>query len=105
VRTSVVARLAVERADDVDAIVPTWAGRPQPLVALYRRTLADTLSALVAGGERRLHVVADGPRVLRVPAAALAALDPEGESFLAINTPEAFAHAAALWAARRAAAR
>lgn len=105
VRASVVARLAAERGNDVNVVVPTWDGRPQPLVALYRRVLAAPLTALVAAGERRLHVVAEGPRVRRVPPEALAALDPEGESFLGVNTPAEFAHAAALWAARRPASR
>jgi len=104
VRTAIVGRLAAERGDDVDAVVPIWEGRPQPLVALYRRTLAPTLDALVAAGERRLHAIADRPRVRRVPAEALAALDPEGESFASINTPEEFARAAARWALCRTAA-
>src|SRR5205809_463433 len=71
------------------------AGRP--LVALYRRTLAPRLDELVAAGERRLHVLADGPRVCRVPASALRALDPEGESFWSLNTPEEFTAASAAW--------
>src|SRR5262249_11902108 len=105
VRAAIVGRLAADRAADVDAVVPIWDGRPQPLVALHRRTLAPTLAALVAAGERRLHAIADRPRVRAVPAEALAALDPDGESFASSNTPEEFARAAARWALRRTAAR
>ena len=40
----VLARLARERGD-VDAVMPLWDGRPQPLVALYRRTLGADVAA------------------------------------------------------------
>ncbi len=100
VRSEVVARLLAERRPDVDAVVPLWDGRPQPLVALYRTSLAPTLVALATEGERRLHVLAARERVCRLPADALRPLDPEGESFRSVNTPEEFAGVAALWRAR-----
>lgn len=100
VRDAVVARLAAERTAEVDAVVPVWDDRPQPLVALYRARLAPTLAALAATGERRLHVVAAGARVRRIPADALRALDPGGESFASVNTPEEFARAADRWRAQ-----
>jgi len=78
-----------------------WNDRPQPLVALYRRTLAPRLEELVAAGERRLHVLAGGPRVCRVPADVLRTLDPEGESFWSVNTPAEFTAASAAWQRRR----
>ncbi len=99
VRTAVIARLAAERSADVDVVVPIWDARPQPLVALYRRELAPALQALVAAGERRVHAVAAGPRVRRVPADVLRALDPEGDSFCGANTAEEFAALAARWSA------
>ena len=102
VRADVVARLVAERGDDVDVVVPVWDDRPQPLVALYRTTLAPTLAALAAAGERRLHVVAAGARVRCVSADKLRVLDPDGESFAAANTPEEFVAVAARWRARRA---
>jgi molybdopterin-guanine dinucleotide biosynthesis protein A len=99
VRPALVARLAEERTADVDAVMPTWDERPQPLVALYRRTLVGTLAALVAAGERRLHAIARLPRVRLVATDALRALDPEGESFRGINTPAEYAAAVAAWSA------
>jgi molybdopterin-guanine dinucleotide biosynthesis protein A len=101
VRTSVVARLAAERGTEVDAVVPIWDGRPQPLVALYRRALAPHVRTLVAAGERRMHVLAAEPRVTRIPEETLRPLDPTGESFRTVNTPEEFAAAAAIWRASR----
>lgn len=104
-RPSIIHRLAAERDAAVDAVIPQWDGRPQPLVALYRRTLAPTLGALVSGGERRLHAIATLPRVRLVPAEALRALDPAGDSFRCVNTPDEYAAAVATWTAEHAATR
>jgi molybdopterin-guanine dinucleotide biosynthesis protein A len=100
VRPDLVTRLAEERAADVDAIIPWWEGRPQPLVALYRGTLAATLTALVTAGERRLHAIASLPRVRVVPPDAIRLLDPDGESFRSVNTPDEYAATVATWTAR-----
>ena len=43
VHPSVVAHLAAARRADVDAVVPIWDDRPQPLLALYRRVLAPRM--------------------------------------------------------------
>ena len=102
VRSSLVARLAEERTTDFDAVIPLWEDRPEPLVALYRCTLAPALVALVAGGERRLHVIATLPRVRLVAAEALRALDPAGDSFRCVNTPAEYAAAVATWTAAHA---
>lgn len=102
VQASVVTRLAAARGVDVDAIVPIWDGRPQPLVALYRRGLAPRIRALVAAGERRVYVLAAEPRVEPISEAILRPLDPTGESFRSVNTPAEFATAAAAWRASRA---
>jgi molybdopterin-guanine dinucleotide biosynthesis protein A len=103
VRPGIIHRLAAERDAAVDAVIPQWDGRPQPLVALYRPTLAPTLIALVASGERRLHAIATLPRVCLVPAEALRALDPAGDSFRCVNTPDEYAAAVATWTAEHAA--
>lgn len=99
-RLAVVAYLAGLRADDRDAIVPVWNERPQPLVAVYRRTIRPTLDAMVASGERRLQAIARLPRVLQVGPEALRGLDPEGDSFRSLNTPEEYASALAAVAVR-----
>jgi molybdopterin-guanine dinucleotide biosynthesis protein A len=73
VRPSVVAHLARARGADVEAVVPTWNGRVQPLVALYRRRLAPVVVELVERGERRLHVLASllGVRIVAEDVLAL----------------------------------
>lgn len=101
VRAAVIEHLLAARTPDADAVVPVWEDRPQPLVALYRARLAAAAAGLVAAGERRLHLLAGGARVRLIPDGALRTLDPEGESFCPVNTPEEFAAALGRWQARR----
>jgi len=75
------------------AAIPLVDHRLQPLVALYHRDLAPALDRLVATGERRLHAIATLPDVRVVPAARLAAADPDGWSFRGVNTPADYAQA------------
>lgn len=102
VRAEVVALLAAARTSECDGVVPMWNDRPQPLVALYRARLAPALAALVATGERRLHVVAGRRGVERVAAERLRSVDPDGESFWSMNTPAELAVVLERWRTRRA---
>jgi molybdopterin-guanine dinucleotide biosynthesis protein A len=98
VRPALLALLARECADaGADAAIPLWEGRPQPLVAVYRRRLAGRLAALAAAGERRLQAIAALPDVRLVPPERLRAADPEGASFRTLNTPAEYAAALAAW--------
>lgn len=101
VRREVVDCLVAARTAANAAVIPEWNGRPQPLVALYRATLAPVLAALVAAGERRMQVVADRADVQRVPAERLQSIDPDGESFWSMNTPGELASVLARWRRRR----
>ncbi len=86
--------LAADSAGD-RAVIPTWRGRLQPLVALYSRTLASDVAALARSGERRLHAIATLPGVRTVDDARVALRDPDGRSFRTINTPDEYARAVA----------
>ena len=96
VRPALLAML-LAAAPGADAVIPRWAGRPQPLVALYRRRFGRRLAALARRGERRLHVVTALPRVRVLPAATLRAADPGGASFRALNTPAEYRAARRAW--------
>jgi molybdenum cofactor guanylyltransferase len=98
VHPDVVDLLARERAEEVEAVVPSWNGRVQPLVALYRRRLLPRLVDLVERGERRMHALAALPGVRLVSEDALRARDPDGASFRALNTPDEYAAAVAAYA-------
>ena len=92
VRPELLRALAAE-AQDSRAVMPRWSGRLQPLVALYARTVAPDVAALVASGERRLHVVATLAGVRVVEEARLTQHDPDGRSFRTVNTPDEYAAA------------
>jgi molybdopterin-guanine dinucleotide biosynthesis protein A len=84
------------------ATIPVWDGRTQPLVGVYARTLAATLAAMVAAGERRLQTLAEIPGVRLVAAERLHAADPDGTSFRPMNTPAEYDAAHRLWEKERA---
>jgi molybdopterin-guanine dinucleotide biosynthesis protein A len=92
VRPALLRALAGEVAG-ARAAIPLVEGRLQPLLAMYHHDLAAALDRLVATGERRLQAVATLPDVRVVPAARLAAADPEGWSFRGLNTPADYAEA------------
>ena len=92
-----VLRLLAREAAGADSAIPLWQGRPQPLVAVYHRRLADPLAALGKAGERRLGAVTALPGVHLVPEERLREADPEGASFRTLNTPAEYAAAIERW--------
>ncbi len=102
VRADVLRYLAGRLGPDDAGVVPEWGGRLQPLVAVYRPGIARELEALSARGEARLQAVADLPDVVVVREHELRGLDPDGDSFRALNTPADLAAAERLLAARSA---
>ena len=90
-------RYLVERAEGYDAVVPEWEGRLQPLLAVYRTSVQPLLARQLAEGRRRITDLFDHVRTLRVSEAEVRRLDPEGLSFLNVNTPEDYRRALALW--------
>jgi len=79
------------RRHNASAVIPIWNDVAQPLVAAYHRRLASTLAGLIADGERRMQSLRKLEGVHLVPSEALTALDPDGASFLAMNTPAEYA--------------
>jgi molybdopterin-guanine dinucleotide biosynthesis protein A len=93
-----VLRFLTHQAAGARGVIPLWNERLQPLVALYHRTLAASIDALLTRGERRTQAVAALPGVRVIDAERLAAHDPEGWSFRSLNTPEEYADALGRWA-------
>jgi molybdopterin-guanine dinucleotide biosynthesis protein A len=79
-----------------DAVIPTIAGRSQPLCAGYRPDAADLIEALAQAGEARLTALAERLAVRRVAEAEIRLVDPDLRSFLNVNTPADYARARAL---------
>jgi molybdopterin-guanine dinucleotide biosynthesis protein A len=87
--------LGIARAGDV--AVPEWEGRLNPLQAVYRTSVQPLLAAQLAEGRRRPVDLYDRVRTTIAREAELRALDPEGRTFLNMNTPEEYERAKALW--------
>lgn len=89
IRTAVLQRL-IDRLGDADACVAVVDGRPNPLCAVFRSTVASVATALLAAGERRVTALLDRVPTNRVDAAELRDIDPDLDSFVSCNTPEAY---------------
>ena len=87
-------RLLVARGLAANAawVVPVWAGHPQVLLSALAPDLLPRIEAYLATGRRDPRgllaaLEAEAPaRVVRLAAADLAAADPEGDSFLDVDT-------------------
>jgi molybdopterin-guanine dinucleotide biosynthesis protein A len=86
--------------DDADVVVPRWAGRVQPLLAVYRRSILPQLEAQIATGELRASALLAEVRTRTVEEEAIRTLDPQGLSFFNMNTPRDYQDALSRWDAR-----
>lgn len=77
----------LECAAAFDVVVPRWGQRLQPLHAVYRPSVAPLLDEALASGERRPAALFGRLRTRVVEEDEIRACDPEGLSFLNINTP------------------
>ena len=80
-----------------DVVVPEWAGRLQPLFAVYRSTVAAHLAEQLRRGELRPIFLFQKVRTKTVSAEEIRRFDPEGLSFFNMNTPEDYQAALARW--------
>jgi molybdopterin-guanine dinucleotide biosynthesis protein A len=81
-------RHLLRRAQGADAVVPVVRGRPEPLCAVYRRTVLPPAETLLQAGGGSLRDLFARLRVHFVPEPELRQVDPELVSFLNLNTPE-----------------
>jgi len=90
VRATVLRRLA-ELRGDADICVAVADGQASPLCAVYRKQVGRVGQALLDAGERRVMALLDQVPTTRVDAAVFRDLDPDLESFISCDTPEAYA--------------
>jgi molybdopterin-guanine dinucleotide biosynthesis protein A len=83
----------------VDWAVPRWAGRVEPLCALYGPAALAALAARVERGLFALHELAGEPSlaVRYLEGDALARFGPPEELFLNLNTPEDWKRYGEIW--------
>ena len=87
--------LAARAAGGVSPVLPMHEGVPQPLCSAWPSETLPRIEALLSAGERSILTVARSLDAAFVPPADYAQIDPEGRSFLSIDTPEALAAARA----------
>ena len=87
----------VQQSADCDVVVPHWNGRLQPLHAVYRRSVLPLLQQQLVRGELRPITLFDKVRTRTVHEAEIRELDPDGDSFFNMNSPEDYAQALVRW--------
>lgn len=80
-----------------DVVVPFWQDRLQPLHAVYRRRVAPLLKEQLERGELRPIFLYDKVRTRKIQEDEIRRHDPEGLSFLNMNSPEEYDAALKLW--------
>jgi molybdopterin-guanine dinucleotide biosynthesis protein A len=85
--------LLATAARDHATVMPVHEDRPQPLCSAIRRDELATVEALLAAGKRGPSALADDPRTLVLAPSEWERADPEGISFIGVNTPEELATA------------
>ena len=92
VRAAVLRRLA-ELRGDADICVAVADGHASPLCAVYRQHVGSVGQELLDAGERRVMALLDRVATKRVDATALRDIDPDLQSFISCDTPEAYQQA------------
>ncbi|HXK30046.1 MAG TPA: NTP transferase domain-containing protein [Candidatus Binatia bacterium] len=87
----------ISQISDYDVVVPYWQERFQPLHAVYRRSVAPLLGEQLERGELRPIFLYEKVRTRRVSEDEIRRFDPEGLSFLNMNTPEDYEAALKRW--------
>ena len=80
-----------------DIVVPQWGGRLQPLFAVYRTTVLPKLGAQLQAGELRPVGLFEKVNTRIVDEEEIRRFDPEGSSFINMNTPGEYAAALQRW--------
>ena len=90
----------VSRIPAYDVVVPHWQQRFQPLHAVYRRSVQPLLETQLERGELRPVHLFDRVRTCKVGEDEIRRFDPDGLSFLNMNTPADYEEALRRWARR-----
>lgn len=91
----------LSRISDCDVVVPYWQERFQPLHAAYRRSVMPLLKEQLERGELRPIFLYDKVRTRKVDEDEIRRFDPEGLSFLNMNSPADYDAALARWKNRQ----
>ncbi|HTR44284.1 MAG TPA: molybdenum cofactor guanylyltransferase [Thermodesulfovibrionales bacterium] len=79
---------SAEGGGGCDAVVPLFRGKKEPLLAIYSVAVAETIERMLSGGKRGLIEMLDRMDVRYIPEEEVMRVDPQGRSFVNINTME-----------------
>lgn len=79
------AQYLLENVEPFDAFLPRWNGFIEPLFGAYKKSCIPAIEHTI-GGSRHIHTIYPYISVGFAPACCVQALDPEGSSFININT-------------------
>ncbi len=71
-----------------DAVIPLFKGKKEPLFGVYTRAVIPAAEETLRRGERRITEMLAGLRVRYITEEEVRAQDPEGDSFVNVNTME-----------------
>jgi molybdopterin-guanine dinucleotide biosynthesis protein A len=83
-------RHIVSAREEFDVVVPVSSFGPEPLHALYRKTVFDVIDTALKKGHKKIISIFDQLRVKIIQQNEIAGIDPKFESFRNINTPEEY---------------
>ena len=86
--SAAVAALMCEVKDGYDAVVPECNGLHETLLALYHRRCIPSVASILEKGERKITALYEKVRVRTLREEEWRGLDPEGMSFVNVNTME-----------------
>lgn len=75
-------------ADEGDLVIPHSSSGHEPLHALYSKSCLPAMEQVLDAGQKRIMQFFDQVKLVELSAAEIARLDPQGQSFQNINTPE-----------------
>lgn len=87
----------VSQSAEFDVVAPYWQERFQPLHAVYRRGVLAFLEQQLERNELRPIFLYDKIRTRKISEQEIRRLDPEGLSFLNMNTPQEYEAALQRW--------
>lgn len=87
----------ISQISNFDVVVPYWDERFQPLHAVYRRSVVPFLEEQLKRGELRPISLYQKVRTHEIHEDEIRRFDPEGLSFLNMNTPEDYQAALRRW--------
>ena len=85
-----VVRTICTEADSADVVLPVHAGGFEPLHALYRKSCIEAIAEQLEAGQKRIVSFFPHVHVRTLAAEFWQDVDPQGLSFLNINTPEEY---------------